>query len=94
MDLLSPSPRFCKEVVAPNFTPIQENVNDKSFKEGFLFIPHHKVCSFTIVFNTKISCSPSIDPFLDTVVPVKLVMDINPNVFVGSCYYHTKNEIK
>ena len=84
LDFINISPRFCKEVVAPNFTPIQENVNDKSFKEGFLFIPHHKVCRLTIVFKTKIRFSTFIVHFLDVVVPVKLVMDIKTKKFVGS----------
>ena len=63
MDLLKLPPRFSRNDATPYFTTIQDNMDDKSFEEELLFIPHHKVCCFTIIFKTKISFPPSINPF-------------------------------
>ena len=40
LDLLNVPPRFSRNVVSPYFTTIQDNMDDKSFKEELLFIPH------------------------------------------------------
>ena len=49
----------------------------KVLKEDLLFIPHHKVFFFTIIFKTKISFPPSVNPTLNAIVLVELVMNIN-----------------
>ena len=40
LDLLNLPPRFSRNVAPPYFTTIQDNMDDKSFKEELLFIPH------------------------------------------------------
>ena len=38
LDLLNLPPRFSRNVAPPHFTTIQDNMDDKSFKEELLFI--------------------------------------------------------
>ena len=40
LDLLNISPIFSRNVAPPYFTTIQDNMDDKSFKEELLLIPH------------------------------------------------------
>ena len=44
LDLLNPSLELSRDDATPNFTTIQDNMSDDSFKEEILVIPHHKVC--------------------------------------------------
>ena len=43
LDLLNIPPRLSREVTPPYFTNIQDNRDDKSFKEELHFIPHDQV---------------------------------------------------
>ena len=40
LDFLNLPPRFSRNVAPSYFTTIQDNMDDKSFKEELLFIPH------------------------------------------------------
>ena len=40
LDFLNFPPRFSRNVATPYFTTIQDNRDDHSFKEEFVFIPH------------------------------------------------------
>ena len=82
MDVLNHFPGFSRYITTPNLTPIQDKRSDESFKEELLCIPHRKVYCLTIIFKTKISFPPSINPFLNVIVLFDLVMNINSWVFV------------
>ena len=84
LDLLNIPPRFSRNVAPPYFTAIQDNNDDKKFKEELLFIPHDKIGWFTVILKTKISFPPSINTFLNAIVPIEFVMNINSKILVRS----------
>ena len=43
LDLLNLPPRVSRNVAPPYFTAIQDNNDDKKFKEELIFIPHDKI---------------------------------------------------
>ena len=79
-DLLNLPLRFSRNVAPPYFTTIQDNRVDNNFKEELIFIPHDQIGLFTVIFKTKISFPPSINTFLNAIVPIELVMNINSDI--------------
>ena len=43
LDFLNLPPRFSRNASPPYFATIQNNMDDKSFKEELLFIPHDQI---------------------------------------------------
>ena len=80
--LLNPSPLFSRKDASPYFTTVQYNEDGKIFKYELLFIPHEQVGRYTIIFETKISFPPSLNSFLNAIVPIELVMNINSEIIV------------
>ena len=75
-NLLNLPPRFSRNVAPRFFRTIQDNRDDKSFKDELLFIPHDHISSFTVIFNTKITFPAYINTFLNDIVPIEIVMNI------------------
>ena len=88
LDLLDISPRFPRDVTPPKFIAIPDNGSDESFKHELVLIPHHKVRRFTVVLNTKIGFPPSINHFINVMVPLELVMNINYEILVRSHFLY------
>ena len=72
LDFLNLPSRFSRNVAPPYFTTIQDNRDDKSFKEKLHFIQHDQVSLFTVIFKAKIRLPPSINPFLNAIIPVDM----------------------
>ena len=87
LDLLNLPPRFSRYVVTPYFTTIQDNKDDKSFKEELIFISHDHIALFTVIFNTEISFPPSINRFLNALNWNIEEIFINLNRFLASSHF-------
>ena len=51
-------------------------------QKGFIFFPEPKFIRFTIVFKVKIGFLSFIDPFLNAIVSIKLVIKVNSKTFI------------
>jgi hypothetical protein len=82
LDLLYLSPRFMGDIASLDFTSIYNNMRKKSLKEEFLLIPYPKIDQFTIVFKPIISFPSPNNPFINAIIPVELVVNIDFKIFL------------
>ena len=82
--MLYVSPAFTRDTIAPNFTSIKNNRCHKSLKEDFILSWTPKISWFTIVFKPIIIFPSPNNPFLNAIIPIELVVNINSKIFIWS----------
>jgi hypothetical protein len=82
LSLLYLSPGFTRDTTIPDFTSIKNNGCNKSLKEEFILIPTLKINRFTIFFKPIINFPSPNNPFLNAIIPIELMVNINSKIFV------------
>jgi hypothetical protein len=73
---------FMRDTTTQDFTSIKNNSCNKSLKELFVLIPTPKIKSFTIVFKHIVIFPSPNNPFLNVIIPIEFVVNINSKIFV------------